>query len=97
MARKASKKIQERQQNEARFSIVLDKDLDKWIRIEAVKQDVSRVAYIAQVLQQHRELTEKEERMKLMEKYSGIRQIQETIRDDMKVTGELPKTNKEAE
>lgn len=82
MARKKSKQIQERQENEVRFSIILNKDLDKWIRIEAVKQDVSRVAYIAHVLQQHREQIEKEERLKLNERYSGIREIQESIRPD---------------
>lgn len=84
MARKKSKQIQARQENEVRFSIALDKDLDKWIRIEAVKADVSRVVYIAQVLQQHRERTEKAERRALSEKYSHIREIQEEIRQGMK-------------
>lgn len=55
-----------------RFTISLDKDLDRLVRVEAAKNDMSRTTYIAHILQE-----------KMKAKYGSIRKIQEPIRGNM--------------
>ena len=63
-----------------RFTINIDPVLSRWIRIEAAKQGISRINYIEEVLQRHRDKVEAEEKDRLNERYSGIRDMQEQIR-----------------
>jgi len=52
----------QKQGNTIRFSLTLDKNLDRWIRVQAAKNDMSRNAYIYKLLNDHRETQERKGR-----------------------------------